>query len=459
MPNYHANTEVRETPSADEPFPRIRLSIPFLTTSGLWDLCWLFSLLPFWWLIGVEQIIAPVLLTWTFIKISLASRSFRFTAQSKLFMMFFVAAVISGFFIVESYRLLTFMRSTLNYYTALLLLLIVPTVITETYQVRRFLKHIVFAAFFAAFIGLLGVLGLWRPSFTSVVGQLMPASIISTELGQAVSMRTLGGPGWFAPIGSYFRVNSFFLFSTMYALFLALTVPVAIWLLKESRGLKKTANIIVVLVMLSNLIFATGRIATLALCVGLVYWLVTATPLLLRSIIVLLALITFTVGVSLTPLDIDATEALEAAIFARGAGSFEDRLGVYIHTVEGFWERPVLGWGTERNIEGLRYPAGSHSYFLGILYKHGSIGFLIFLALIVSIAIALWHKKSVQIRSSVNLRLIVLGRVIFIIFLLAGLTDAFDLDATTNQTLWAILACTLSAPYQQAQQSNSKTGG
>jgi O-antigen ligase len=138
----------------------------------------------------------------------------------------------------------------------------------------------------------------------------------------------------------------------------------------------------------------------------------------------------------------------EDVLFARGPGSFTDRSAVYVYTLQGALERPLLGWGTERDIPNFPYPAGSHSHYLGILYKQGFIGFLVFLATLFT----LWKETSVpklsRTATSVQrtlVKFLQFGRWTMVTALFNRASDVLDLDATTMMFLWTIFALLIQA--------------
>lgn len=177
---------------------------------------------------------------------------------------------------------------------------------------------------------------------------------------------------------------------------LVLTLPVAAYLAWRSR---RTVSRLVlwalVLVLGVNLVFTTGRVAFAALGVAALYWLLIdkrGLSRLLRTLAVIVA-VALMAGVALyEPVTIDLVERIQEVVFARGTGSPESRMTMHRTTLTGFLERPIFGWGTERSIAGVSdsfiYPAGSHSYYLGVMYRHGIVGLACFA--LIWLAIGAW---------------------------------------------------------------------
>ena len=110
---------------------------------------------------------------------------------------------------------------------------------------------------------------------------------------------------------------------------------------------------------------------------------------------------------------------------------------IYIQTFYSFLERPFFGWGTERDVKGLAYPLGSHSYYLGTLYKQGVVGFSLFIAIVILI----WNKLKVKVFIDNNFtRFLKYGQFLMLVYIMNSFTDVLDLEATTILFLWLILS-------------------
>jgi O-antigen ligase len=60
---------------------------------------------------------------------------------------------------------------------------------------------------------------------------------------------------------------------------------------------------------------------------------------------------------------------------------------IFEKSIESWKEKPVFGWGTDRNMEVVGEsprlpPLGSHFYYLTILYRYGLVGLILFAAII-----------------------------------------------------------------------------
>lgn len=440
-----------------------RVIIPFVTTPPLTDLRLVILLLPLWWVLGAEQFVAPLLLGVSILKLLVLRRRIVFSRPLVWLLLFIAVSVLAALFIVEPYRIVTFVRNTSMYLMAAFVLVIVTTTARSWKQLEPLLESVVYAMAFSALIGLLGIVGLTRPTFISPVGAVLPEWVVSRGYGEAIALRQTGNLAWFSGLGNYFRVNGFFLFSTMYAAALALSIPIALFLASRARSLHRLALVAILGLLSLNLIFTTGRMAILALALAGSYYLLRHQRRLIR-VITLTCTVGLTILIALVlPLE-QAYERIEDALYARGQGSVVSRTFIYQKTLEGLAERPVFGWGTERDIDedNFLYPAGSHSTYLGTLYKQGSVGFLVLLAL----GWTLWQATSLrglptrggQERQTLR-AFLATSRWVLLTAILIGFTSVLDLDATLMLHLWVVLACAVAARRLLTLPSLSSSGG
>jgi uncharacterized Tic20 family protein len=111
-------------------------------------------------------------------------------------------------------------------------------------------------------------------------------------------------------------------------------------------------------------------------------------------------------------------------------------------------ERPVFGWGTERDIVDLAYPAGSHSHHLGVLFKFGIVGFAAYVALGLALWIATSFRRArpvVDREGREMVRFLRYARWTLVTAALIGFTSVLDLDATVALLLSAVLAVAIAA--------------
>ena len=444
-------------PQAAAP-PPSRLVIPFLNTEPLTDVKLALLLLPLWWLLGVEQFIWPVVFGFAAVKM-LYLQHWRLIATPPLrwFALFIVAVLISGVFVDETMRLLTYARNLGAFLSGFLALLIISNRAQSWRQIEKVLNVVLFIMFLAGVAGLLGILNIWRPAIQSVIGQLLPAAVVNTSYGETIAIRQWGDLSWFSGLGLYFRVSSFFLFSNHYSSALIYALPFFFMKLGQARGVRKIAVALAIVILAINLVYTTGRVATLSLLAGALYYAVFHSTY-HRSLRVLISL---SLSVALIAILFSATlelasgfrqqgvisrtaEAVDAFTYARGEGSFINRFGVYGATIEGFLQRPLFGWGTERDVVGLNIPAGSHSEYLAALYRQGILGFFALLGLWWSVWRGTRPPGGAAAGQPAGLFLRY-GRWFLVAALINSIMTDPSVDSTTYVILWVLITLLIAA--------------
>ena len=196
---------------------------------------------------------------------------FRTNIITILLAFFLVVYGISFFSIVEKMRYITYFRNLSTYLTAFMLLVITWNVIDKWWQIEKLLKAVIIVMLIASIVGVLGFSSeLFRIQFRSLTGYFMPNAIAETGYGSVIAVRNIGFYNWFMVIGDYFRISSFFLYSTMFSSTLAITIPIALFLSNINKGMIRNFYIFSVIVMGLALLFTTGRVAIMAFCVGYV---------------------------------------------------------------------------------------------------------------------------------------------------------------------------------------------
>lgn len=428
-----------------------RIVLPIIDTGPLFDLQWLVLLLPLWWVAGVEQFIWPIGLAFITVKVVVLQRvKVAVTAPVKWFALFLVAILISSLFIVEPERWLTYLRNSGAYAAGFMALLIITNRVRTWPSASRLLDAALIALIVASLFGLLAIAGIWRPSFESLFGRLLPAWIVATSYGHDIAIRILGEPGWFVGLGYYYRISSLFLYGNHYASILVYTLPFLFFRLAYSRGISRLLVAAAIPLLIINLVYTTSRVAVVALLGGGIYFILFQSiqrkafrilSALAMTLLILGVLLTGYVELSTTAQDgmlQDAAEAAEAFIFARGPGSYTSRLTVYEYSLRGFLERPAFGWGTERDIPQSAYPAGSHSEYVAVMYRQGLLGLIAFAGLLWST----WRFSrpvSDSRRTSEAGGFLRYGRWLFVTALINSIAADPVIDTTVYVFLWLFL--------------------
>tara|TARA_B110000003_G_scaffold275610_1_gene318748 strand:- start:5735 stop:7039 length:1305 start_codon:yes stop_codon:yes gene_type:complete len=404
------------------------------------ELYYLILFFPLWWFLGMEQFLWCFAVGLIFIQFCIYSKAeFRINVIALLFAFFLVVYGISFFSILEKMRYITYFRNLSTYLTAFMLLVITWNVIDRWWQIEKLLKAIVIVMLIASIVGVLGFsFEIFRVQFKSLTGYFMPSAIAKTGYGSVIAVRNIGFYNWFMGLGTYFRVSSFFLYSTMFSSTLAITLPIALFLRNINKGVKRNFYTFSVVIIGLSLLFTTGRVAIMAIFVSyILFRFISIRSFTIKFSIIGLGFILSSLFLLWLEQSGILYQIIDLLLYSRGEGSANTRGKIYVQTFNSFLERPIFGWGTERDVKGLDYPLGSHSYYLGTLYKQGIVGFTLFITIVVLI----WNKLKVKVFVDNNFtRFFKYGQFLMLVYIMNSFTDVLDLDATTMFFLWVILS-------------------
>jgi O-antigen ligase len=434
-----------------QPRPEIK-SVPLVNSRPIIDLGILIGLIPLWWLLGIESLVLPVGTVLISAKMLILRRwRLWFPATARLLALFLLIYLISGLFIVEPIRWITYFRNFSVFLSIFLLHIIILNSVNDWSDVHLLLKISVGLVGIAALLGFLAIIGLWRPIFTSPFGAILPGWIANSSYGQTFVTRTLGRLGYYQIIGRYFRVKSLFTFPTLYASTLIYAIPIIFFLHQAAkRFIERVIYKIFLVLSAINLVFTTGRTAILALFLSGSFYLLfvrkktTSMKLLIgfSSLSILLIIVGSLFQFDQIFKTVDLGAITDIVVSGRGA-STEHRLIVYSETVKGWLQRPIFGWGTERDIPEFMFPAGSHSLYLALLYRQGIAGLLVFLLVLYSA----WNStRPIENRFILDQNLTLsnqfleFGRWVIFAAILDAFTTVLITDILAVYFFWSILS-------------------
>ncbi|GIV91222.1 MAG: hypothetical protein KatS3mg087_2167 [Patescibacteria group bacterium] len=373
----------------------------------------LFVLIPLWWFIGVEQFV------WLLVGSLLLFRRFRLKKSSLFYILFVVFQIFSLLSLEEPYRMITFFRTWLSYVVGLIFFIVATNYIRNKRDALVLIRSLSIFFAFSSFISILGIFGVWRPQFVSLIGRFLPEFITNTVYGSAIAIKTIGSTDFFYGLGYYFRVSSFWSFAGMYAFGIAIFVPVSIWCIIYDKKLRLWHTLTFLGVSFS-LIFTTARVAIIAVLATSLIVLTIKSSWFLRIIlgVVLLWVLLLT--------GLFAIDDIFGLFLYR---SFNDRLDIYTETIKWILRNPLFGYATERDVSTVLYPLGSHSTYLGILFKYGIFGFTAWICYIFLVVKNLLQTKATFARFS--LWSVCIASIIC-------LSDAIDLD-TLNLVVFSVV--------------------
>jgi O-antigen ligase len=369
---------------------------------------------PILWILGLDQA------AWLAAGVALGGVAFAsprpglrwFVIAGALFM---GGMVVSGVLGAQGSRWITFARDLLITGAFLLAVAGTATVVRRSDWLRWLVTSIAVVVAVSVIASLIAFVLRDPLAFRTPIADWVPEVIASTRLGQvSLVERVLGTLDYFISI-PLLRPQGLFLFSTSQAVALAVAIPLfmamAAWYRRwrwPLRALAAAGGVV--------LVATTTRGAMLALAVSIVaVWLARrwtigyiSIPLNRRSAFI------FAAGSLVVILLAVATGAAQPFTRLITARIFDSRTSLYEVTVQRWVDSPFLGWGTEVDYSPSPKPTakptpsptpkpspspkpsptatpiprpqdnpplGSHSQYLGVLFKQGLVGALFFVAI------------------------------------------------------------------------------
>lgn len=377
-----------------------------LTSRPLTDLKVIVSGIPLFWLFGMEQILPPALLFWAFIKLLLNQPRLRipFVVYPLLFFTFwqlFPQLTLAG-----SRDWVVSARGFISYLSILFIIMILANDVRNWDEIHGLIRAFLVLSGVATLIALLLLVGVIPATFRALlVGSLLPDLLLGSNFVQeSILIREVGRPNSaFGPL-TYTRISTIFLTSNSaivsYVCFQILTL----FVIKQSHKGKRWPPILLFTFALVVLLFTGSRIGWLAffIAVGLIVYLELQRKIRLPLLLVPVtaAALVGLVAVFTPAIELIA-EFINSAFVNIREGSLPSRFLLYEQTLRLWLERPIVGWGVPREVRGVNLaPVGTHGDFLGILFRSGIIGFVLYLLVMGSVGRRIWQQLRCSIRTN-----------------------------------------------------------
>lgn len=415
-----------------------------------------FGLLPIWWVLGLEQFIWPFAFGGLVLLLiygrTLERRGIVFPAPARWALAFLVVQLFSSFFIVEPAWVLVFMRNFGLWLGGLCLFILVINLINfGSREFYALLGTVLLVSLLACVVGCLGVTGIFDPHFMSPLSHVLPSIVVDSEYARAMLVKSWTAAESTAIFGLELkRPRAFFIYPNPFAGFLVLTLPLTLFYCTTKRKrLGRWFWLPGVTLTSFAVLLTTSRAAIVSLIIGAVVLRHNLRPPLrfvLYTVIAGSLVVAPLLLLSRLPsAKQQSKEILEELITARGQ-SHRTRATVYAATLESWRDRPVFGWGTQRSprVAGLSSnypPLGSHSTYGAILYRHGIVGLLVYLAMMLSIY-GRFRRRNL---SADRTRFLVYARWAFVGNVAHAILLEVDLDATLLMTMWLLWALVILA--------------
>jgi hypothetical protein len=430
----------------------LRVRIPFLTTTVSTDL-YLYALLwPLWWLLGIEQLLLPFFIIWELLRYLWQSR-LRFRLNSTIVWTFLLASWwIVPIIWVDRQYLDIFLKEIATAWSQLFFLFVFwNTVRTEKAwkQVRRAVEVL---AIYLAIGGLIYLSGIWRGVLLSVAGRILPAGLVeSSAFFESISYRSFGTIALESGLLAQ-RISSFSLTFSSLSMACLLLIPFVAWRFLTAKGWARMISGFVVAALTLCLIFAGSRIAYVAFAAQLGILLVLQLDLLRgqnKWLAAALSCIFVAIVIAVVYLAFSLIGDIIALVFMDvRPGSWLVRFHIYQETLRLLWEHPIAGWGVPVRIPNMAtiYSAGTHSSYLGVIFKHGFVGLLLYTGLWLSI----WHVAIRGLRQpaqTVGLRgFWIAAAAAFFALNIREAADSWWWDQLIVFAIWLIWGLVLTAP-------------
>jgi hypothetical protein len=429
----------------------MRVRLPFISTSFANNL-WYYALLwPVWWALGIEQFLLPF-----FTLYELARFLIRVNWQVRINTTGFIALLLALWWLVPVFWvdrefLDIYLKETASIWSQAILIILVFNCVKSRQDWWLVIRALTIMAAYTAIGGMIYLSGLWRGSFPSLFGLILPQSMIDdSAFFTSISVRQFGSVArevGLIPI----RLRAFSLSYSSLSMACLLLIPFAYWRMKISQGNIRLIFGGMAIGLLFCLIFTESRMSYLAFIAALLmYWILRLGLLRGHNRPFSIALTFFGIAVALLVGYIAQRiimDILQSAFVDLRPSSWLVRFNIYVVTLRLLPEHFIAGWGVPVRIPGASsvYSAGTHSSYLGILFQHGIVGLILYLGLWVSI----WKYVIQGLRQKLQNREVAFFWITiatsFFAFNIRELADTWLWDQSLTFILWLMWGATITA--------------
>ncbi|MEM5875596.1 MAG: hypothetical protein QXX45_03450 [Candidatus Aenigmatarchaeota archaeon] len=362
------------------------MKIPFLNTSIEKDFYFLIKLIPFWWLTGINFIVFHLFSLIALFKLAMLNIKTNKIIKTPyvcflliFFILIYILAIILNIYESSFSRILAAFYNLSFWIIGLIVIILIYNKFETTF-ILMFLRSIYWLTIFLIFLALIAFFLYFKGfqqeiNFKSILLMLFPnlenifkiAPLISSSLNPTILY-----VDYFFNI-SLPRLRGIENYSTAFGGLMMLLIPMNIAYLKI-KGTGKFKIFIITLLIVLLMIFSLSRIAFLSLFTGWLY-----VNILKKKKFFILT--TLTIFIIILP-----SFNIIDKIFLMKRGSTETRLSLYNMAInEVLNKQPIIGLGIKPRREDLDIPIGSHSTYIGVIYKTGILGFIFFILFFISV--------------------------------------------------------------------------
>lgn len=441
----------------------VRVRLPFITTSFAENL-WTYALLwPVWWALGIEQFLLPFFMLFEMVRF-LAAANWRVrlnsTALLALILALWWAVPILW---VDREFLDLFLRETATIWAQAFMLILFWNRIRTRRDWRLAVRALLLMAAYTAAAGLIYVSGFWRGSFLSLAGRVLPSSIIAnSSFFSSIAIREFGSMANEVGLLTQ-RLMAFSLSFSALSMIALLLIPIVYWRFQVLRGPARLFYGGVAIGLVLCLFFTESRISYAAFMAAIVLYLILRLGLLRgsnRPLTVALSLAAVALALVAGYVLVETImQSVQAAFVDLRPGSWLVRIQVYVATLQLLPEHLIAGWGVPVRLPDMPsdYSAGTHSSYLGILFQHGIIGLLLYIAIWLSVWRSVIRGLS-QRHVSRELALYwIAAATSFFAFNVREIADSWLFDQSLTFVVWLMWGVALTAARCADADNNTMT--
>jgi len=435
------------------------LVLPFINTSFATGLKVYFILWPLWWFMGIEQLLPIFFLTWATARHVIKARG-----RVRLGNTVSIAFLLAMWWVVPAPWVSTelfdvFVRTFLVALSQALILFLFINCIRTKSDWQSVITGLDYLSTYIVIGALLFISGAMQGQILSIIGYILPKSVYqSSEFFSSIALRDFGliNPGTHGALP--YRISSLALEPADLGTISLLLIPFVIWRFIQSQGKERYLRLGIVGGLLVCFYYAEVRIAYIAFGTGLLLFLSWRVGFLQRQnrlLLWALAMLAITITVAAYQ---PIANAVSAAFTTVRPGSVYVRLQIYQETFRLLPTHLIAGWGSSVRISGFPnvYAAGTHSTYLGMLFQHGIVGLLLYLALWATI----WRKALYWFRTQSPIVSWTFWGMIIITLLMFNIresTASWMWDQTVTMILWSIWGLIISAAQAHAHAQDVPT--
>jgi O-antigen ligase len=447
------------------PRPRLLHVYP-LNTRPIYDLKVVFIFLPILWLFGLEQIVPPILIIWATFKLLLTKTRVRIPIVVFIFIILLIWQIVPQITLEHSRDWIVYGRGVVAFISAIFIILIIANDVNDHKELSGLINVVLIFSIITTGIAILFILQLIPDQFQAfLISNLLPNFLKTSRFVQeSIILREIGrSDAVFGPF-VYPRISSLFLSPNNASIAYVCFLSWQWYFISVTRKARRWLMVLIFMLSLIVFIFTTSRIAWIAFITSFILMnlLLNQMRFRLPLVTLLILLIVIVAGTVLFFSMMDSRPELIESFFRDvREGSFRARIILYERTVSIWAERPLTGWGVSREIADVTLaPVGTHNEFLGILFRFGLVGLVIYLFIILSIwmQIGLRIKQSVRSVNYKNMRMSILVAAIFFSVSLMHMAYSLYFDFSVVLLVWTSIGVIYAKPLISCKSVDNTKG-